>query len=83
MRIGTRDAEVIKSFIAHKPADGHKLSTDGVTLDGHWVGGTHIAEYVNDGLKFNDLGSRAAQTVQRAVAKSIAGRRVGRRSRKR
>ena len=70
MQLGVKDKRVIKAFISHEHATGHKLSTDGVRLDGHWMGGSNIAEWLDGSIAFHDLGSRAAQTVQRAVQRA-------------
>jgi len=82
--LGDKDRKVIDAFTSQQAAQGNKLSTDGTKLDGHWMGGSGIAEWRNGKIHFNDLGSRAAQTVQNAVRKSApkndlavsAGRRV-------
>lgn len=75
MRLDQKDRDVIYAFVDRYPMDGDKLSTDGKSLDGHWIGGNNIAEWVRGGpygkwIVFNDLGSRAAQSVQRVI-KSI------------
>ena len=67
MRLGIRDQKVLAAFVDKKSLDGHKLWTDGKRVDGHWLGGARIAEWTSDGIAFNDLGSRAAQSVQRAI----------------
>lgn len=75
MQLGIKDRRVIDAFTDGKKADGHKLSTDGHRLDGEWMGGRGIAEWSGGAehgvIVFNDLGSRAAQTVQRAVRKAV------------
>lgn len=94
IRIGKKDKHVIDMFVLRVPATGHKLSTDGNRLDGHWMGGNGIAEWadVTSGdprhgsshIWFNDLGSRAAQTVQNYVRKvtppRLLAERIGRNS---
>lgn len=74
MTLGKKDKAVIAAFVDCKAAVGHKLSTDGHHLNGHWMGGSNIAEWAHGPhgrhIWFHDLGSRAAQTVQRAVAKA-------------
>lgn len=64
------DKQVIDAFLDKKSADSKKLSTDGTRLDGSWMGGSGIAKWVDDKIQFNDLGSKAAQTVQNAVKKA-------------
>lgn len=79
--VGKRDKACIKAFVNGHACDGYKLTTDGRELDGLWMGGKSIAVRATDGsVKFNDLGSRAAQTVQRAVLREMPGgrRRRGR-----
>ncbi len=82
MTLGKKDKAVIEAFTSGNQASGHKLSTDGVRLDGHWMGGSNIAEWVHPthrrvGMKYgmvielNDLGSHAAQTVHRAIRKAV------------
>lgn len=63
------DRDVIAAFIARRSATGKKLSTDGQRLDGHWMGGSGIAKWSGGKIVFGDLGSRAAQTVQKAIQK--------------
>lgn len=79
--LGIRDKRVIAAFIDCQPAAGHKLSTNGMTLDGHWMGGDRIAEWKDCNgrmcVVFHDLGSRAAQSVQRAVKKALPSRLFG------
>lgn len=68
MRIGIKDRRVIKAFVDGEPMEGDKLSTDGQRLDGLWLGGRGIASKT-DGytIHLHDLGSRAAQSIHRAV----------------
>ena len=72
MRLGHKDRRVIEAFIRRESSEGRgdKLSTDGVRLDGLWMGGGNIAEWDGGSIAFNDLGSRAAQTVQDAVRRA-------------
>jgi hypothetical protein len=74
--IGKRDRRVLKAFAAMRAMDGYKLASNGRHLDGLWMGGSRIAEWIGCGgerphVIFNDLGSRAAQTVQRALRKVV------------
>lgn len=61
------DRAVILAFIARKSADGAKLSTDGTTLDGMWMGGREIAKWQGDHIYLNDLGSKAALAVHKVI----------------
>lgn len=63
------DREVLVAFSHGRQATGKTLLTDGKRLDGMWMGGTGIARWSHDTLILGDLGSRAAQTVQRALKK--------------
>jgi hypothetical protein len=63
------DKDVLKAFLAHQPAEGTKLRTDGQTLDGVWMGGSGIAQWQGDKIYTKDLGSKSAQIVQRALSK--------------
>lgn len=67
MRLGVKDHKVIAAFVDRKAFDGDKLSTDGQRLDGHWLGGARIAEWVDGQIRLNDKGSRAAESVHRQV----------------
>lgn len=67
MKLNKKDRKVIEAFLNKESADGRQLATDGTRLDGQWMGGRGIAEWKGSKVVCNDLGSRAAQTVQRAV----------------
>lgn len=84
VRIGAKDRHVIRCFIDRKPCHtGHKLDTDGQRLDGLWMGGSGIAVTDRTGQRhFPDLGSKAAQTVQRAVARMLFSKVDGKKRRK-
>jgi hypothetical protein len=58
---------VVFSFLDKRADSSPKLSTDGKRLDGLWMGGRGIAEWVGGKIVFHDLGSRSAQTVQRLI----------------
>jgi len=69
LKLGLQDKKVIDAFLDKKKASGTKLTTDGTTLDGLWMGGAGIAKWEKGKIQMPDLGSKAAQTVQKAVAK--------------
>lgn len=75
MRLGLKDKKVIEAFLNHRSAEGHKLSTDGESLDGHWLGGTGIVRrHAKDsvwggGLYFPDTGSKIADSIQKTVTR--------------
>jgi hypothetical protein len=69
LKIDRADKEVIRAFTEKKAKDGKKLTTDGKRLDGQWMGGRGIAEWKDGKIHFDDLGSKAAQTVEKAVRK--------------
>ena len=63
-RLTPKDKAVINAFTDKKPAESRKLSSDGTTLDGLWMGGREIAVWKGGKIVLNDLGSRSAQLVQ-------------------
>lgn len=67
MRLGLRDHKVLAAFVERRALTGHKLSTNGQQVDGHWLGGARIAEWRGGKIHFNDLGSRVAQSVHRQI----------------
>lgn len=71
------DAQVIKAFTERRAASSSKLHTDGRRLDGLWMGGNGIAVWEGGKIHFSDLGSKAAQAVQRAVAKEAPRNWIG------
>lgn len=78
MRLTKLDLAVVRSFAdrAHASKSSRHLSHDGQALSGNWMGGNRIAEWIGDVVRFNDLGSRAAQTVQRALRKELLPKQV-------
>lgn len=78
MRLTKLDLAVVRSFAdrAHASKSSRHLSHDGQELRGNWIGGHGIAEWIGDVVRFNDLGSRAAQTVQRALRKELLPKQV-------
>lgn len=75
MRLGKKEKAVIRAFVDGDEADSRMLSTDGRRLDGHWLGGSGIAEWSGSveypKVVIFDLGSRAAQTVQKYLQKEV------------
>jgi hypothetical protein len=69
LKLGRPDKQVISAFLDKKKKSGTKLSTDGKTLDGLWMGGAGIATWEDGKIVFHDLGSKSAQTVQKAIQK--------------
>ena len=70
VKLGKSDKKVIDAFLNKEAAEAKKLSTDGKRLDGNWMGGRGIAEWSGGKIVFTDLGSKAAETVQRAIKKA-------------
>lgn len=64
------DDRVIAAFLDQRPASSKKLSSTGWRLDGNWMGGSGIAKWESGKIVFGDLGSKAAQSWQRKVAKA-------------
>ena len=71
--VGKKDKAVIRAFLDRKAMEGAKLTTDGKSLDGMWMGGKGIAIWNpkgdGKGIIINELGSKAAQSVQNALRK--------------
>ena len=59
------------------PLSSKRLTTDGKTLDGIWMGGNGIATRNTQGFFFiEDIGSKAAQTVQNYLMTQVPANRV-------
>jgi hypothetical protein len=81
MTLGKKDKAVLHAFTDGEPLAGHKLHTDGISLDGYGMGLRNVAVWVwvkgsdspypgiGKKIRFADLGTRSAQTIQRAVRK--------------
>lgn len=65
------EKKVLDAFTDKKALSTEKLSTDGQRLDGHWMGGARIAEWKDDRIVFNDLGSKTAQRIQHAIRRLV------------
>jgi len=65
-----KDKMVAMAFLNQESNDSKKLTTDGSRLDGNWMGGRGIAQWVGDQIKLNDLGSKASQTVHNFIRKN-------------
>lgn len=60
------DKAVVAAFLEKKSAEGKKLSTDGETLDGGWVGGNKLAFWTKGKISFGSRPhGRADQTIIR------------------
>lgn len=69
IRLGITDHRVIKSFMNKKPLESKKLSTDGKSLRGNWIGGSGIAHHSEKGIHLNDTGSKSGQQIHHAIKK--------------
>lgn len=70
MKITKADRKVLDAFGDRRPATSKNLTSTGDRLNGNWMGGSGIARWSSRGhIVEGDLGSRAAQTVQRALRK--------------
>ncbi len=76
LSLNKSDRKVIDAFIDKTAMDGKSLATDGKSLEGLWIGGKDIAVWENNKIIFNDLGSKSAQTVQRAIKKAAPSNRI-------
>ena len=63
------DKKVVADFINRKSGESKKLTSNGNSLDGNWMGGTGIARWDGGQITMKDLGSRSAQTVQNLIKK--------------
>lgn len=61
------DAKVIDAFLACRPAESKRLSTDGVSLDIDAMGGKGIAVWKGGMLVVDDNGSKSGETLRKAV----------------
>lgn len=73
-RMSQKDKMVAMAFLSQEQNDSKKLTTDGSRLDGNWMGGRGIAEWVGDQIKMNDLGGKASQTVHNFLRKNAPRR---------
>lgn len=71
------DKRVIDAFLDQRPAEGRRLSTDGKSLDLQGMGGRGAAVWSNGKIYFEDLGSRGAQEVERAVRRAAPRNMIG------
>jgi len=71
MTIGAGSHKVIKAFLNKQSASSKKLSTDGKTLHGNWLGGSGIAHHGDGKVHLNDLGGKTALQVHRAIKKHL------------
>jgi hypothetical protein len=75
MRLTKKDHDVIRAFVEKRTDESKRLRSTGQELDGLWMGGPGIAYWRNGKtavIVFRDLGSKAAQTVQRAIRRKAA-----------
>ena len=71
LRLGKKDKATIRDFTFRREDWGTKLHSSGKELNGNWMGGRGIAFWDGDKIYFTDLGSKAAETVQRYLKKQI------------
>lgn len=64
-----KDKAVVAAFLAGESAESKKLITDGERLHGQWMGGNDLAYWSEGQVVLPDVGTRSAQTVQRAVVR--------------
>lgn len=61
---------VLDAFTEGRPAQSKRFTTDGVTLDGNWLGGKGLAtRSANGKISFQDNGSKTQEVVERALRK--------------
>lgn len=69
IRLTDKDKLVIANFIMKTNYKSKKLMTDGISLDGMWMGGSDIAYWDVGFIVIKDLGSKSAEVVQRYLKK--------------
>jgi hypothetical protein len=62
--VGKKDERVLRAFLEHREAEGHKLDSDGKELRGRWIGGSGIATWHGDVIVAPDLGGKTALRIQ-------------------
>lgn len=77
LKLTPKDKKVLNAFIDKQAASSKNLESDGTRLDGSWMGGRGIAQWEAGKIAFSDLGSRGAQTVQRALRKLAPANLIG------
>jgi len=68
-KMSPADKKVLDAFVDKESADSKKLSSDGKTLDGNWMGGKGIAVWKGDKIHLEDTGGKSADTIHRAIRK--------------
>ena len=65
------DKKVLDAFIDQKAATSKALSSDGKTLDGLWMGGNKMAEWLGGSqIKINDNGGKSSDVIARYLRKN-------------
>lgn len=75
--LSDKDKAVLDAFYNGEKADSKKLSTDGKTLDGNWMGGNGLATRSADGTVTPGEGRphvKSDEVVLRALKKAVPGR---------
>ena len=77
-RLTPKDKRIIFGFLKKKREEvsSKKMYTNGIRLDGLWMGGSCIAYWDKSGdyIIIRDLGSKSAQTVQRLIKKNSSAK---------
>lgn len=69
LSLSPTDHKVLAAFAKGEKAESKKLSTDGKTLHGNWMGGSSIAKHIDGKVHLRQVTSRSEQTVHRALKK--------------
>lgn len=76
MRLSSKDKEAIDCFLNRESCESKKFHTDGNRLDGLWMGGSRIVEWIptrdGDIPGVRSTSSRAEQTVLNYLRKQDA-----------
>jgi hypothetical protein len=68
--LSSQSKKVIDSWMSKKPASNVKLTSDGKTLDGNWMGGGDIAVWKNGKIVMKETGGKAGDTVQNYIRRN-------------
>lgn len=69
--LSQKDKAVIFAFLKKEKASSKKLDSDGITLDGLWMGGKNIASWKNKKIKLGKLDSPAKNRIQKIIRSQV------------
>jgi len=71
VKLTPADKRVLRAFSDRQAAASKKLSSDGQTLDGLWMGGSRIASWQNGKLQLHETGGKSGDIIHRALRKMV------------